>query len=137
MTRQQALVLFDGHCGLCHKSVRFALARDPDASRFLFAPLQGATARDELAAIEIAHPPDSIIVLTPEGSVLLESAAVLYMLERIGGSWGAFGQLSAIVPRGIRDAAYRLIARWRHRLFAQPEDTCPVVPAELRARFLP
>jgi predicted DCC family thiol-disulfide oxidoreductase YuxK len=117
--------------------VRFALARDPDVSRFLFAPLQGPTARDELAAIELEDLPDSIIVLTPEGSVLLESAAVLYMLKRIGGSWGALGQLSAIVPRRIRDAAYRVIARWRHRFFAQPEDTCPVVPGELRARFLP
>ena len=33
--------------------MRFVLSRDPDGSRFLFAPLQGVTARDEVAAMEI------------------------------------------------------------------------------------
>ena len=137
MSRQQALVLFDGNCGLCHRSVRFLLARDTDGGNFRFAPLQGVTARDEVAAMQIMDSPDSIVVITPDGRVLLESAAILYLLNRVGGGWGALGRVSAIVPRRVRDAAYRLVARWRHRFFARPEDTCPVVPAELRARFLP
>ena len=137
MSRRQALVLFDGHCGLCHRAVLFALARDPEGSRFLFAPLQGSTARDKLPGVDIVDPPDSIVVLTPEGPALLESEAILYMLRRVGGSWAALERVAAIVPRRVRDAAYRLIARWRHRFFAQPQDTCPVVSEELRARFLP
>ena len=38
------LLFYDGTCGLCHRAVTFALARDPDGSRFRFAALQGARA---------------------------------------------------------------------------------------------
>ena len=37
------LVFYDGDCGLCHRTVRFLLARDPEGSLFLFAPLFGET----------------------------------------------------------------------------------------------
>ena len=34
-----AVILYDGVCGFCDRTVRFVLQRDPDA-RFRFAPLQ-------------------------------------------------------------------------------------------------
>jgi hypothetical protein len=36
----------------------------------------------------------------------------------------------------LGDAAYDLVARLRHRLFALPPDACPVTPPHLRARFI-
>ncbi|HZH02738.1 MAG TPA: DCC1-like thiol-disulfide oxidoreductase family protein [Myxococcaceae bacterium] len=35
------ILFYDGGCGLCHRAVRFVLARDP-AGRFRFAPLGGS-----------------------------------------------------------------------------------------------
>ena len=40
-----------------------------------------------------------------------------------------------LIPRSIRDAAYRLIARNRYRWFGKSE-TCWLPTPELRARFL-
>ncbi len=46
------MVLFDGGCGLCQRSVRWFLHRDRHA-RLLFAPLQGETARKVLATVGV------------------------------------------------------------------------------------
>jgi predicted DCC family thiol-disulfide oxidoreductase YuxK len=45
--------------------------------------------------------------------------------------------LLSVVPRGLRDFVYDFIARIRYRVFGKREDLCPIVPAELRARFDP
>jgi predicted DCC family thiol-disulfide oxidoreductase YuxK len=43
----------------------------------------------------------------------------------------------SVVPRGLRDFVYDFIARIRYRVFGRRDDLCPIVPAELRARFDP
>ncbi|MCK5941736.1 MAG: DUF393 domain-containing protein, partial [Planctomycetes bacterium] len=49
------LILFDGDCNLCNRSVQFVIARDP-AARFRFAALQSEAARAALAAAGHAGP---------------------------------------------------------------------------------
>lgn len=137
MEHQHSLIFYDGQCGLCHRSVLFALRHDRDGSRFRFAPLQGETIRRELSTDTIANLPDSLVVLGRDGTVLQESQAVLSMLHHIGGAWGVFGQVLSWVPTLLRDAGYRAIARARHRLFSTPPEMCPVVSEDLKARFLP
>ena len=137
MSRQHTLVFYDGHCGLCHRAVMFVLRRDADGSRFRFAPLQGETLRQQLSEDRIAQLADSIVVVGIDGAVQQESEAVLLMLEQLGGGWRVFGRLSSWVPGSLRNGVYRGIARIRHRLFRRQTDLCPVVPAELRSRFLP
>jgi len=43
----------------------------------------------------------------------------------------------SLVPRGLLDVVYDFIARIRYRVFGRRDDLCPIVPAELRARFDP
>jgi len=130
-----SIVFYDGGCGLCHRAVRFAIARDPDGSRFRFAALGGEAFRRLVLEAQRAGLPDSLVVLTPDGSLLLRSAAVIHILERIGGAWRLQGRLLALVPQGIRDLGYDAVARVRYRLFGRPADACPVTPPALRARF--
>ena len=40
-----------------------------------------------------------------------------------------------VVPRGVADRAYDLLARMRSRLFRRPSGVCPVLAPALRARF--
>lgn len=137
MERQHTFVFYDGHCGLCHWAVLFALRRDADGSRFRFAPIQGETLQQALSDPVRADLSDSIVVLTQDGAVLQQSAAVLLMLGQIGGSWGILGRVGSIVPRFLRDRVYRGIARIRHHFFKKPPDLCPVTRADLGSRFLP
>ena len=132
------LVLFDGTCGLCHASVKFILRRDR-AGRFRFSPLQGETVKQRLSEVERAELPDAIVVVTREEAVLVGADAVIFILQRLGGIWGGFGQLMVCVPRGLREAGYRLVAKRRKQIWGEADtaDGCPVVPAEWRGRFLP
>lgn len=80
--------------------------------------------------------PDSILVLTTSGDLLLRSDAFIYILHRLGGVWQIPAALVTIVPRPLRDAVYNLIARVRYRIFGRRKNVCPIVPRELRGRFL-
>jgi predicted DCC family thiol-disulfide oxidoreductase YuxK len=80
--------------------------------------------------------PDSLIVLREDGVLVMKSNATRHMLKRLGGVWAWLGGLLGLVPRPIRDWGYDLVAKLRHRLFKKPDDACPIVPAQLRKRFL-
>ncbi len=133
----EPIVFYDGACGMCHGSVKFLLARDA-RGEFRYAPLAGETLEASLPEKERLLLPDSIVLYDPgSGSVWLRSEAVRRCLLRIGGVWAVVGTLMALVPTVLRDLAYDGVARIRHRIRPPPKDACPVVPAELRTRFLP
>ncbi len=67
----------------------------------------------------------------------MKSRAVARLGRRIGGVWAVLGGLLRLVPALLADWGYDLVAAARHRLFAKPEGACPLVPLELRGRFLP
>jgi predicted DCC family thiol-disulfide oxidoreductase YuxK len=66
--------------------------------------------------------------------LLVRSAAVFEVLRYLGGAW-RIGLVARAVPRPLLDAVYRLVARWRRRLFP-PRAACAVAPASERERFL-
>jgi predicted DCC family thiol-disulfide oxidoreductase YuxK len=128
------VVFYDGHCGLCHGFVRFLLAED-HARGFVFAPLQGETFAASVPAATRAGLPDSIILRRAGGALFSRSAAVLHVLDRLGGAWRVLAWIARLVPRVVRDAVYDGIAAVRHRLFAAPPATCPLMPPDVRERF--
>ena len=129
------LVFYDGHCGLCHRAVRFLLAKDRSGTTFQFAALQSQTFLSVIPEAERATLPDSLIVRTADGVTLMRSTAVLYTLKRLGGIWRVLGTIASVIPARIRDGVYDWIARVRHKLFPSPTAACPLIPPELRARF--
>jgi predicted DCC family thiol-disulfide oxidoreductase YuxK len=130
------ILFYDGHCGLCHRAVKFVLKRDRTGAAFRFAPLQGSTFLEKVPIERRAGLPDSVIVLTGEGELLARSDAFLHICRRLGGRWRWMAGVLSIVPRGLRDAVYNFVARVRYRVFGRRDDLCPIVPADLRERFL-
>jgi len=128
------LLFYDGNCGLCHRAVRFVLAED-SAAAFRFAPLDSDLFRSVIPAGKRNDLPDSFVILTVGGVVLTRSAAVRYLLARLGGIWRLVGGLAGLIPTRLRDVGYNAIARFRSRLFARPAAACPVLPVHLRDRF--
>jgi predicted DCC family thiol-disulfide oxidoreductase YuxK len=129
-------LFFDGHCGLCHRAVRFVLAEDTKAA-FRFAPLQGETFGARLPVERPSNLPDSVVVLTDKGALLARSDAFVHILRRLGGGWTILAKILSAIPRGLRDLVYDFVARIRYRLFGRRDNLCPVVPPNLRARFDP
>jgi predicted DCC family thiol-disulfide oxidoreductase YuxK len=130
---EPATVLFDGVCNLCNASVQFILKRDPRGA-FRFAALQSDAGRRLLAAHRLPEDALSSVVVVADGRAYTESDAALRIARGLGGAWPALGALR-VVPRFVRDAAYRLVARNRYRWFGR-RDECMLPTPELRARFL-
>lgn len=134
-----AWVLYDGTCGLCDRTVRWLLSRDR-AGVLRFATLAGTVG----AAVRARHPglpsaEETLLLVEAPGQtaerVRVRSDAVLGAVARLGGGWRAATALARLVPRPLRDAAYRLVARRRTRWFGRLAACRRPTPAE-RARFL-
>jgi len=128
------VVLYDGSCGLCHKSVRFILRHERD-HELKFAPLQGETA----AALRAQHHeiPETLesVVLVDDGRVRLRSKAFMYTARHLRAPW-RWGYGMRWLPGFLLDLGYRVIARIRHRVWGRA-DECDLPSPEHRARFLP
>lgn len=131
------LLFYDGGCGLCHHSVKFVLARDLEGTRFRFAPLQGPTFLAQYDEARRRDLPDSIIIHTHDGRTLVRSQAAMHIGTQLGGVWGTLARMGSFLPSWLLDWGYDRIAQVRSRIFARPKDACPMLPPELRGRFLP
>ena len=132
------IVLYDGVCGLCNRLVQFLLKRDTH-NRFRFASLQSEWANKLLRDYGLdPHDLDTVYVVKdyglPEQSLLARSDAVLYMLNQLGGVWKLSG-VGRVLPKPIRDAVYKVVARNRYRVFGKYES-CMLPEAKHRAKFL-
>jgi predicted DCC family thiol-disulfide oxidoreductase YuxK len=136
MDARTEVVFFDGGCGVCHAFVKFVVPRDRKGA-FHFAPLGGETFQRVIPAEARATLPDSVVVKTSDGRVLVRSRAVLHVLRELGGGWRVLAAVSWLVPRFLRDAVYDLVAAVRRRIVAPPPDVCPILPPALRSRFAP
>ncbi|MDB4877673.1 MAG: hypothetical protein JWM41_4119 [Gemmatimonadetes bacterium] len=140
MTDRVAVLLFDGTCGFCARSVQFVLAHETRRQTLHFASLQseyGTELRRNHPELERV---DSVIWLEPAEAgrpeaVLVRSAAVFRVLHYLGGVWSALATLGRLVPRVIRDAVYDLVARHRQRLVGSG-PSCLLPSPEQRARFI-
>jgi predicted DCC family thiol-disulfide oxidoreductase YuxK len=127
------ILLFDGVCNFCNGAINFVIAHDP-AARFRFASLQSDAGRALLRQHGLGELPISTMVLIDGGKVHLDSEGVLRTAQRLGGAFALLVPF-LLVPRPLRDFAYRAFARNRYRLFGRSE-VCLVPTPELRARFL-
>lgn len=131
------VVLFDGHCNFCNGTVRWTAHRDPLA-RLRFAPLRSAAARRTVARadphLDFDALPDAIVLVDPAG-VHTASTAVLRLMRHLRFPYPALSALARLIPRPLRDAAYRAFARRRYGWFGRT-DGCPLPPPGIAARFL-
>jgi len=128
-----SIVVFDGVCVLCSGWVRFLLVRDR-RGRFRFATMQSEAGRRLLAAHGL-DPADPVSFLLVEGGrAFTDSTGILRIVARLGGIWRLAAAVYA-VPRPLRDAVYRWLARHRYRWFGRRE-ACFVPTPETAHRFL-
>lgn len=128
------LVLYDGNCGFCAKSVRWILGHERD-HEIRFAPLQGPTAqraRERFPQIPLSV---DTVVYVADGRAHLRSKAVLHAARHLRAPW-RWGYAMRWFPSFVLDLGYRLIAAVRYRIWGHA-DACQMVTPEQRTRFLP
>ena len=127
------IIFFDGVCAMCNTFVNFALRIDR-RGLFLFAPLQGTTARELLPPLS-DDPRDWSMIYLDERGMHDQLDASLEVYRRLGLPWSVLS-LARFIPRAIRTPLYRIIARNRYRWFGRRE-VCRIPTAAERQRFLP
>ena len=85
----QHIILFDGVCNFCNRSVIFIIKRD-HKDRFLFAPLQNQPAQDLIAKYGITDLNFDTFVLIKNDVWYLRSDAVLEITKDLSGYWFLF-----------------------------------------------
>ena len=128
-----AVILFDGACNLCDRTVRFVAARDPSAY-FQFAALSSPAATRLLAPFRTFEARPDSIVLIADGAVFTRSEAALRIARRLRFPWWLAAAL-LLVPKFLRDLAYDAVARRRYRWFGRRE-ICDMPDSSIRRRFL-
>jgi predicted DCC family thiol-disulfide oxidoreductase YuxK len=127
------IVLYDGDCGLCHRSVRWILRHERDHD-VRFATLQGPTA----AALRVTHPniPNvlSTVVLVENDRAYLRSKAFLHVARHLRAPW-RWAYAFRWMPGPLLDLGYRFIAAIRFRVWGHAQ-ACDLPAPDQRARFV-
>jgi predicted DCC family thiol-disulfide oxidoreductase YuxK len=115
-TEHEAILFFDGYCGLCNASVQFVLQHEKSA-QLTFAALQSSFATERLRALQPL--PDSL-VLYANGIYYTESDAALCLCKYM--KWYLRWLLVfLVVPPIVRNGVYRWIAKKRYDWFGRTE----------------
>ena len=131
--RYHDVVIFDGLCNLCARSVIFIL--DHEAAPVLrFTSLQSPLGMRLLREFEFDPADAETFVLVADGRTYVKSDAAVRLAVYLTGVWKFIGALK-IIPRPVRDWMYDGVARNRYRWFGRREE-CMAPTRELRARFL-
>jgi len=133
MKQPQAIVIFDGECAFCDRSVKWIINHDR-AARIRFAPRQSPTGQQLLA--KNGFPPEGIesMILLEGPRVSTHSTGVLRIAKLLPFPW-KLGAANLIIPRFIRDFFYRAFAKRRYKI-AGKMDSCSIPTPEQRLRIL-
>jgi predicted DCC family thiol-disulfide oxidoreductase YuxK len=126
------IVLFDGVCNLCNRSVDFII-RHEKSHKLQFGSLQSDVGKSILSKSGLDKTPDSVMLYV-DGKLLVRSDAALAISTYLKRPY-AYGIIFKYVPKVLRDSVYNLIAKNRYRWFGKKE-TCRVPSADERERFL-
>jgi predicted DCC family thiol-disulfide oxidoreductase YuxK len=132
------ILLFDGICVFCNRTVQFLLRRDRDAI-LRFVPLESPLGEQLLARFDAMHGPEGIVLvthaLTNRERISRRTDAFSDALSFLPSIWRIAGKALCLVPRSLRELAYSFIVRYRYRLFGRYQS-CPVPGPEQRTRIL-
>jgi predicted DCC family thiol-disulfide oxidoreductase YuxK len=123
--------VFDGVCVLCSGGAGWLMRHDR-RNRFRFASAQSPLGRSLYRHYGLAM--DDTYLLIVDGRAYGKSAGYLHMLDILGGTW-RLAKVFHLVPGGLRDFLYDILARNRYRWFGKV-GYCELIPENLKAKLL-
>ena len=128
------LILFDGVCNLCNRSVQFIIRHDKK-DKFLFTALQSNVGKKIIQEFIIdTSKTDSILLYSPDKGLSLRSTAALNIAKQLRFPINTL-IIFIIIPNFIRNWIYDLIARNRYKWYGKMDD-CMIPTPEIKAKFL-
>lgn len=133
MAEQNPVLLFDGVCNLCNKSVQFVLKYNRKGN-IRFASLQSEYGAKALKNSLLPADYTSSLVFLEEGKTYVQSDAALKLAKHLSSFW-KIGSIFLVVPKFIRNPVYDWVAKNRYKWFGKKE-VCWIPDAKWESRFL-
>ena len=127
------IIIFDGVCNFCNRTVNIILKHDKDAY-FRFAPSQSNAAMGIMQEFGLEQQAITSVILIDNEKVYTKTDAVIQIANRLSG-WPSLFRFIKFIPKPIRDFAYDLIAKNRYALFGK-RASCRIPDASIQDRFL-
>jgi predicted DCC family thiol-disulfide oxidoreductase YuxK len=127
------LVIFDGVCVLCNRSVDFIIRRD-QRKIFRFAQIQSEAGATKINGQSPDDATTASVYLIEGDSTYTKSTAVLRILRSLGGVWSTL-YIFVLIPRFVRDGIYDLIAKHRYGWFGRMAS-CRAPTSDTADRFI-
>ena len=117
---QDAIIVYDGVCNLCDRSVSFIIRHD-GAQKFWFVPFQSDQGR--LIAEHFGIDSDSLdsFLLVEKKQVYYKSAAWRRVLRRLSRPCPAYALVLSLTPTIIGDWVYDFVGKNRYKWFGKQE----------------
>jgi predicted DCC family thiol-disulfide oxidoreductase YuxK len=131
MTRPAATVM-DAQCALCARGAAW-IARNDQAKEFLIIPMQSVLGRTLLEQHGLDPDDPTSWLYLEQGQAYTSTDAIIQAGQKLAGKWRLL-TVMRIIPRPLRDALYRMVARNRYRWFGQG-DMCNMPDPEVQRRL--
>lgn len=115
------VVLYDGYCHLCSRSVQFIIKRDKK-NNFHFSELSSDFSKEVCLRFHLPQNYSASVLLLHKTKLYKSSAAAIKIATKLSGLW-PLAAVFYIVPPFIRNYIYNYIAQNRFRWFGKRE-TC-------------
>ena len=115
------VLLLDGDCGMCNRLAMF-MERNLDLrNKIKFQPIDSVSSRELIKTFPINQQDQDTVYLYRKQKTYTRSSAAIRCLLYLKWYWKIWFPIFWIVPLPLRDFFYKIIAKYRHRLFSKPK----------------
>ena len=118
---ERDVLLLDGDCGLCHRLAQFIDRRRAPDMDLAYRPILSEDAQALITTFPEKQQDADTVYIIRNGKSYIRSAAGIRALLYMKWYWRMWFPLVWLVPLPIRDIAYVIIAKNRHRVFSKPK----------------
>lgn len=112
--KRRDYIIYDDHCKLCQRSVALLKHADKDHN-FTFLPFSQAEAKEKMEAYQLDHSTLEEVVVIRGNSLHCGADGIVEALASLPLPWRLAAYPVRLIPRTLRQKAYRWIARHRKR----------------------
>ena len=115
-------LLLDGDCGLCHRLATFMDKRLGRGKDIGYRPILSDEGQEMIAKLPKKQQDADSVYLIRNGKSYIRSAAGIRCLLYMKWYYKLWFPVFWIIPLPIRDIGYRIIAKYRQKLFKRPTE---------------
>ena len=121
LNKETNVLLLDGYCGLCNRLVIFMNKNLDSKKKIKFQSIESSGSQKLIHSFpKIQQNMDTVYLYMNGKSYTMSSAAIRCLLF-LKWYWKIWFPIVWIVPLPLRNFVYKIIAKYRYRIFSKPE----------------